>query len=403
MYRSPRSRGKARAAVAAAYFVQGLCFAALLTQVPALKDRFDLSEGGLTLVLLAVPLVAAVGSILAGGLAPRVGSAPVLRVAATGVCVAIALIGLAAGRWQLFAATALFGLVVGAVDATMNMQGVAVQWWYGRSILASFHGVWSVAGITGALATAATAAAGVPLGAALGGVALVGAVIILAAGPLLVRPDDGPARGASPAVADGTPPGPAGRTPWRPVLLIGLAVMAMFLAESATSNWSAVYLRDGLDATSSVAALGVAAYLTFQVLGRTGADRAVQAFGPAATVATGGLVGAVGLAVVVAAAEPWQALVGFAVTGAGLCVVVPQAFSAAGALDTDGSGVMIARVNLFNYAGFVVGAALIGVVAETTSLRWAFAVPAVLVLGIVAAARAFAVPPAVVDRSRSPS
>jgi MFS family permease len=166
--------------------------------------------------------------------------------------------------------------------------------------------------------------------------------------------------------------------------------MAMFLAESATSNWSAVYLHDGLGAPNSVAALGVAAYLTSQVLGRTGADRAVQAFGPALTVATGAVVGAAGLAVVVAAREPWQAVTGFAVVGAGLCVVVPLAFSAAGALDRDGSGAAIARVNLFNYAGFIVGAALIGAVAEAASLRLAFAVPAVLVLGIVAAAPAFA-------------
>jgi len=51
--------------------------------------------------------------------------------------------------------------------------------------------------------------------------------------------------------------------------------------------------------------------------------------------------------------------------------------------------VAVARVNLFNYMGFVVGAALIGVVAQSSSLRLAFLVPAVLAVGIVALARAF--------------
>ena len=75
--------------------------------------------------------------------------------------------------------------------------------------------------------------------------------------------------------------------------------------------------------------------------------------------------------------------------GLGLCVVVPQSFTAAGQLDPTGSGVAVARVNLFNYIGFVVGAALIGVVAQGSSLRLAFGVPAVLTVGIVVLARSF--------------
>jgi MFS family permease len=97
------------------------------------------------------------------------------------------------------------------------------------------------------------------------------------------------------------------------------------------------------------------------------------------------------MALVAAAPGPVLGVLGFAIVGAGLCVVVPQSFSAAGALDPTGSGAAVARVNLFNYIGFVVGAALIGAVAKGASLRWAFAVPAVLALGIVALAPAFGV------------
>jgi hypothetical protein len=71
--------------------------------------------------------------------------------------------------------------------------------------------------------------------------------------------------------------------------------------------------------------------------------------------------------------------------------VVPQSFSAAGRLDPASTGVAIARVNLFNYIGFVVGAAMIGAVAQSASLRLAFVIPAVLTAGIVALAPAFRV------------
>jgi len=372
---------RARAAVSAAFAVQGLCFAGVLTQVPQLRDRFDFSDLQLSLILLIVPVVAGVGSVLAGLLAPRFGSAPVLRVAGLGVCLAVAAIGLADARGQLYAAVAAFGLAVGAVDATMNMQGVAVQRRYARSLLLSFHGWWSLAGIAGSLANAGTSEWGWSLGPAMGLIAAVAAVLAVAAGPFLVK---GVERTGDPA---GTPVG--GRPPWRPIILIGSAVMVAFVCESSTSNWSAVYLDEALHASPGLVPLGLAGYLACQLLGRAMADRAVIRFGAPTVVTAGGLVAAAGLAVVAVAPGPAVAVAGFALAGLGLCVVVPLSFSAAGAIDPDGASIAIARVNLFNYGGFIVGAALIGVIAEGTNMRWAFAVPAVLALAIVALARAF--------------
>jgi MFS family permease len=405
----PRFR-RARMAAGGAYLVQGLCFAALLTRVPSLQDKFGFSDGELTLILLAVPVVAGVGSVLAGTLAARWGSAVVLRVAGPGVCLAIVAAGAAGSRPLLFAAVSGFGLVVGAVDATMNMQGVAVQRRYGRSILMSFHGVWSIAGIAGSLATAGAEKIHMPLTASMAVVGAVGAAVSLSVGPVLLRRDEEIAAGqlpAAPAVeafpAAGAFPAtearsaPAGEpaapvlpnVPWRPIILVGLAVMLTYVAESATSNWSAVYLHKALDGSKSVAALGLGGYLTCQVLGRIFADRVVGRIGPVRTLAIGGVIGALGMAVVVAAQNPATGIAGFAVVGIGLCVVVPQSFSAAGAVDPTGSGVAIARVNLFNYVGFVVGAALIGAVAEGANLRLAFAIPAVLALGITLLAPSF--------------
>jgi MFS family permease len=262
----------------------------------------------------------------------------------------------------------------------MNMQGVAVQRRYGRPLLASLHGVWSAGGIAGALATALTAHWHWTLASALGGVAIVGAGVALAAGPRLLRP----AEEAGPL-----PDGVAAAVPWAPIVAVGTAMMLMYIADSATSNWSAVYLHTGLHSSPSVAALGLAAYQTCMVLGRALADRFVARHGPVRAVAAGGAVGVLGLLLVVAANGPALGIAGFAVLGLGLCVVVPQSFSAAGQLDPAGTGLAVARVNLFNYVGFVVGAGLIGLVAQGRGLRMAFGVPAVLAIGIVVLARSF--------------
>jgi len=376
---------RARVGAGAFYLVQGLSFAGLLTQVPTLQHKLDISDGELTLILPLVPVIAGVGSVVAGILAPRLGSGVLLRVCGPLVPLAIFLVGIVPNRAGLYPAVALVGLLLGAVDATMNMQGVAVQGRYRRSLLNSFHGVWSVGGILGSLATVLAHTLDWSLAAGLALVAVVGVVVDLAFGRLLLNRDEETAGATAP------PTGPAPRIPWRPIVLVGLAVMIMYIADSATSNYSTKYLEDALDAAKNVAPLGLTAYLSCQLLGRMAADRIVNQFGPVLPVAVGGLLGALGLAAVSLAPGPLVAIIGFGVVGAGLSVVVPLSFSVAGALDPTNSGVAIARVNLFNYIGFVVGAGLTGAVADATSLRWAYAVPAILALGVIALAPSFRV------------
>jgi MFS family permease len=375
---------RARVAVAGAYFVQGFCFAGLLTQTAALQKKFGFDDAELSLVLLAVPVVAGVGSVLAGLLGARLGSSPVLRAGGVGVCLAITLTGLATQNWQLFAALALVGLMLGLVDAAMNMQGVAVERRYRRPVLNSFYTVWSAGAILGALATSGTAQLGWSIGASLVAVAAAGLALALLAGPGQLRRAEEAL--AEPAAAEAAL---AARIPWRPIVPIGVAMMLMFIADSAVSNWSPVFIERALHAGTSVAALGVAGYQAMMLLGRTAGDRLVSRFSPTAVVSAGGVVGGLGLVVVAASGTPALAITGFAIAGLGLSLIVPQSFSAAGRLDPAGTGVAIARVNLFNYVGFVVGAGMIGAVAESLSLRWAFVVPAVLAVGIVALAPSF--------------
>ncbi|MFE6968111.1 MFS transporter [Isoptericola sp. NPDC057653] len=405
---------RARLVVAAFYLVQGMCFAGLLAQVPTLQHDLGISDGTLTLILLLVPVVAGVGSVLAGALAPRVGSARLLRVCGPLVALAVLGAGLAPTVGALYPTVAAVGLLLGLVDASMNMQGVEVEQRYGRSLLNSFHGAWSVGGILGSLAAVLAHSAGWSLAGGLGLVAAVGVSVDLVATVLSrpVRPpapevgavpglvvpdrrsssaaDPGAARAEARAEPKGGTPKPAA-PPWGPLVLVGLAVTIVYVADSATSNWSTKYIQDALGAAANVAPLGLAAYLCCQLVGRLAADRQVNRFGPVVPVAVGGLIGAAGLTAVTLAPSAWVAVVGFALTGLGLSVVVPLSFSVAGRLDPEGTGIAVARVNLFNYVGFVVGAGLIGGVAELLSLRLAFAVPALLALGVVVLAPAFRV------------
>ncbi|WP_084957270.1 MFS transporter [Thermoactinospora rubra] len=376
---TPRDR-RARIAVFAVYAVQGLSFATLLTQVAALQNRHGLSEGELTLLMLVVPVIAGVGSLVAGSLAARFGSRAVLRLAQPLVAASVAGAALAPAVPLLLPALALFGLGVGAVDAGMNMQGVTVERRYGKAVLNGFHCLWSLAGVAGALWASATADRGpaftmtIPMA-----VAVLGS---LAAGPSLCAPEEERVAAAGPA---GSP-----RPSWRPIVPLCLAMAFLYVGDAAISNFSTVYMEDILTAAPSVVPLAYAAYQATTLAVRLGGDLAVRRYGPAAIVRLGGAIAAAGFAGIVLAPTQPLAIVAFGLTGVGLAVVAPQSFSAAGRLDPAGTGVAIARVNLFNYVGFVVGVAMVGGVAGVADMRAAFAVPLVLAAAIVALARGFA-------------
>ncbi|MCO6006650.1 MFS transporter [Actinoallomurus purpureus] len=376
-----RTRHGRRAAYAA-FGVQGLCFAALVTRIPELQKAHNLSDGTLALVLLAVPVVAGLGSVLAGSLMPRYGSGVVLRIAQPLVLLSIVAIGVAPGDLALYGTTALFGLFVGAVDASMNAQAVTAETRYGKSLLTGFHAVWSAAGILAGLWSALANKIDMGLGTGFAIPAALGIAASVWAGRRLypkaleaTGPSDEQLRAA------------AKRVPWKPIIVIGLAVTCMYIADSATSSYSAKYLKDDLHASGFVAPLGYVAYQVFMMLSRTGADLLVRARGAAKVVAAGGLVGGVGLLTAAVAPNPAVAIAGFAVAGLGLSVVVPTSFSAAGRLDPTGLGIAVSRVNVFNYAGFVLGAVVAGAVAS--DLWIAYAVGAALCLVVVGTARGF--------------
>lgn len=359
-----------------------MSFAALVTRIPEIQKAHDLPDSTLALVLLAVPVVAGAGSVLAGTLMPRYGSGPVLRIAQPLVLLSVVAIGVVPGDWALYAATALFGLFVGAVDASMNAQAVTAETLYGRSLLTGFHAIWSAAGILAGLWIALANRVDLALGTGFAIPAVLGLAASLSSGHRLYpREMESAGPGGEQLKAA------AKRVPWKPLIVIGAAVTCMYIADSATSSYSTKYLRDDLDASRTIAPLAYVAYQISMMLSRTGADLVVRTYGAARVVAVGAVVGGLGLLTAAFAPGAAVAIAGFAVAGLGLAVVVPTSFSAAGKLDPTKLGIAVARVNVFNYLGFVLGAVVAGVVAS--NLWIAYAVGAALTLVIFGAAKGF--------------
>lgn len=371
------SAGARARLIGAGYAAQGLGYAAVVTAVPAFEERQGLSDAFVSAILLLMCVAAAGGSVVADQVANRWGSRYAL---AAGLFVIAA--GLAGTTVHtptvLFVAILLFyGIGLGTVDASLSMQGVLVQARLGRSVMSRLFAAYTAAAIVAALIMSASLArdlgAAVPLGTAAAFALLVGV-----AGWRAFEPG----RTERSHVVHET----GGRAVRRVIWICGMLIFTAFLVDSAVSTWSSVYLKD-LAATGWIVPLGYAAYQITVLISRLVADHMVPRAGRL-TMAIGSLaVSGLGCALVVLIPTKAAAITGFAIAGIGVGVLVPLAFSAAGEAAKESSDEVIARVNLFNYGGALLGAVLLGALSDPIGLRIAFLIPVVGVILTIPIAR----------------
>ncbi|MBO3740750.1 MFS transporter [Actinoplanes flavus] len=378
---TPMSAGARARLIGAGYAAQGLGYATVVTALPEFKDRQGIDDTFVSAILLLVCVAAAGGSVLADRIAARWGSRYAL---ASGLL--LVGLGLAGTTFRspnaVFAAILLaYGVGLGAVDASLSMQGVLVQARLGRSVMSRLFAAYTAAAIAAALLMSAVLAGGAGAAVAVA-VAALFAIVVGLVGWRLFEP--GRTLRSAVAHAGG---GPGVR---RIVLVCGMLIFTAFLVDSAVSTWSSVYLKDSLAAAASVAPLGYAAYQGAVLVSRLVADHMTPRAGRV-PLALGSLaVCGVGCGLVVVLPAVGAAVTGFAIAGIGVGVLVPLAFSAAGEAALASSDEVIAKVNLFNYGGALGGAVLIGALSEPIGLRWAFLIPVVAVVATLPLARRLA-------------
>ncbi|MDQ1017295.1 MFS transporter [Streptomyces afghaniensis] len=383
---------RGRASLAFGFLVQGVAFALLVTRIPAIQHRYGVSDALLPAFLAAVPILAGVGSVSTERLVKRVRPSRLLRWSQP--VVLLALLGVGAGERlvELGVALAAFGLAVGVLDASMNMLGVSLQRAYGRSIMLSFHAAFSLGGIVGASLAWAGAHWDLALWVSYLPVVAVLLPAVLVGSRWYVDDGDAAPAGGEKAVG-GNAAGEGQVVVFKLLLPLCLVMTVAYIGDSTVSNWSAKYLQDVLGSSEQMATVPYNVYMVTTLLGRAIGDLGVRRFGAVAVVRAGALVAAGGFAVVAGAPGAWVGMLGFTLLGLGLCVLVPQTFAAAGRLFSGASDAAVARLNVFNYVGFLIGSPLVGALGDLWSYRGAMLVPMVLVLVTLVYARSFAAQP----------
>ncbi|HET7093595.1 MAG TPA: MFS transporter [Thermomicrobiales bacterium] len=382
----------ARAAVAAFFALAGIAMGSWVARIPAVQTRLALDPGALGLALLGISVGAVLAMPSSGWLIARWGSRRIVETAGLAACALLILPPLAPSGLLLWLALAAFGAAYGVLDVSMNTQAAAVETRYGRPIMSSFHGVFSVGGLAGAASAGFIASRGVGPGPHLFAVA-----VILAAMALVAR------RQLLPPAADAASGGPAFARPSRALAGLGAIAFCVLLAEGAIGDWSAVYLTSVLGAAAGVGAAGYAAFSLTMAAGRFAGDGLAERFGPVGVARSGGVLIALGMALTLLVDRPVLAIAGFAVAGVGMAGLFPVALTAAGRTPGVPPATAIAAVATLGYLGFLAGPPAIGMAAQAAGLRVGLTLIVALGIAVTLLARSVAAGPNAAPAAAAPA
>ncbi|MBC2934089.1 MFS transporter [Nocardioides sp. zg-1228] len=362
----------ARNAVGLTFFLNGLVFASWVSRIPEVRSGFDLTNGQLGLVLLAIAL----GSVLAlpttGAAINALGTVRVVRLGATAAALGMAAAALGLGHLLAVTVAGLFvyGLGIGVWDVAMNVEGAEVERGLRRTIMPRFHAGFSAGTVVGALAGALLIELGVPAAVHLVAVVAVSVVLVWRSSPSFLPVADRHQESAASAARAWLEP----RT-----LLIGVMVLALAMTEGTANDWLAVALVDGHDVSHAVGVAGFAVFVLAMTAGRFAGTGLIDRFGRVAVLWATMVVAAVGVLLMVLADHPALVVTGIVLWGIGASLGFPVGMSAA-ADDPARAAARVSVVSTIGYAAFLAGPPLLGFVGDRVGTLDALLVVALLLV-----------------------
>lgn len=356
-----------RIATAVFFFISGFGYATWASRIPTLQQKLHLNEAQLGAVLFALPVGLMLTLPVTGNLLSRFSSRNVMFAGTVAFNIMLALLGFTTQVWQLVVVLFCFGSSRNLMNISVNAQSVAVQALYKRSIITTFHGIWSMAGFTAAALGYLMVAGKIPPSYHF---LIVG--LMLAAFAFYFFKDT---LNHVPLQQERRP---AFVLPDKALVKFGLISFASMACEGTMYDWSGIYFHKEVHATPAIATAGFVVYMVAMTAGRFFGDRLVNRIGIKPMLRYSGMLILAGMLLAASFPYPLVAGFGFVLIGFGVSCVVPLVFSIAGKSKTMSSGSAIASVSTVGYLGFLMVPPVVGFIAQAASLRWSFTVMAAL-------------------------
>lgn len=360
------SMGRTRLAIFCLYFCTGICFSSWASRIPEIKITLGLGDAAWGTILLMIPIGQICGMTISGLLISKVGSKRIFPIALTGYVLALLAIGISSTEYGLIMSLIVFGFFGNFCNISVNTQAVTLENAYNRPIMASFHGGWSLAGLSGASIGLLMASLQIR---PIYHFCIVGTLVIIT---LLINKPYLQAdfkKEKNPAdIADKKK-----NKPETFLFLLGIVAFCGMAAEGAMSDWSGLFLIDVVGTEKNLAPIGLAAYMITMASGRFMIDKATQRWGRQRVLQTGGILIATGLFTAVAFPHFITTIIAFMIIGFGTAGIVPTIYSVAGQHTKIPTSIALTIVSSVSFLGFLMGPPLIGYIASATNLRYSYA------------------------------
>lgn len=362
-----------RISVGAIFFMHGLCFASWASRIPSIQEKLNLTAAALGTVLFALPVGFFISLPFAGWFVGKVGSKKVVVLSAVLYGLSLVSIGITSNALGLFFCLFSFGFFANLLNISINTQAIAVERLYKKKLMASFHGLWSLAGFTGAAVGTWMIGNGF---APFPHYVLICVAFLIAnivCSFYLVTKDEGLDEKR-----------PLFAMPDKPLIGLGIIAFCSMMAEGAMFDWSGVYFIKVVKVEAEFTGLGYTTFMIAMAGMRFMADGLSNRFGLKRILQASGMMTTLGLLVAVLMPQMMTSLIGFFLIGMGVSSVVPLVYSAAGKSKTLSSGTALTAVSSLGFMGLLIGPPIIGFIAEATSLRVSFLAITVMSLAVVA-------------------
>lgn len=348
----------ARLATNALFFISGLSFSSWASRIPDVKEKLSLGDAALGTVLFAMPIGSLSALPLAGVIINYIGSRKVTVIAAIIYLLSMPFLGISNQAWQLAITLFVFGFGGDLLNISMNVQAVNVEKTMSKSIMSSFHAIFSIGFMIGAALGGILASQGISTVWHLSTVGVLDIIVALFVYQYLIAQDFKSSE-AQPLFA----------LPDKALMLLGVICFCGMLCEGAMADWSVLYYKQILGNASKYATSAFTAFSITMVIGRIIGDKTVAKLGLKKTLILNCSLVTIGMILALALPFSWTVILGFSITGLGLSTVVPLIYSEAGHSKTMSAGVALAAISTVGISGFMIGPVMIGYIAEFTSLK----------------------------------
>lgn len=354
---------RVRWAVSLFYFSAGLCFSSWASRIPDIKAALHLSNGQLGTILFAIPLGQLTMMYFSGKLVTRFGSHRILWFSILMYAFSLTTIGLASKGWQLGFALYALGIFANLTNISVNTQGIFTERLFKRTIMTTFHGVWSLAGFTGSI-----------VGLAMTGLAIAPYSHFIMIETLILLLFIFNFKFLIKVKNNSVPSEKKGFIKYdKTLVLLGIIGFCSLASEGVMFDWSGVYFKDIVKVPDAFVVLGYSSFMIMMASGRFLGGRLITKFGKIKVMQVSGVFISIGLFIAVIFPYVLSSILAFMIVGLGVSTIIPTLYSLAGKHPTIPTGEALTAVSSISFLGFLMGPPVIGYIAELFGLRFSFA------------------------------